>query len=156
MQSESQLTCSAEGLRIAIVVSDYHNSITERLSIEAKNTFIRAGGLSDDCILVHADGSWELPILAKAITNDTSIDAIVALGCIITGETTHDRVISDAIVAGLMNVALEWGHPVSMGILTCQTMKQAEDRAGGSSGNKGAEAMRAAIGTVTSLKVIQS
>lgn len=156
MQSESQQTCSADGLRIAIVVSNYHDSITERLSIDAKNTFISAGGLSENCILVQADGAWELPVLVKAIANENKVDAIVALGCIISGETTHDRVISDAIAGGLMRVALEWGHPVSMGVLTCQTMKQAQDRAGGSSGNKGAEAMRAAIGTVTTLKEVQS
>jgi 6,7-dimethyl-8-ribityllumazine synthase len=152
MQSKTPQLCSAEGLRVALVVSTYHRSVTERLSVEAKNTFVDAGGVEDDCTLFHAQGAWELPVLAKKLANENCVDAIIALGCIITGETTHDRIIGDAIAHGLMNVALDWGHPVSMGVLTCQSLKQAEERSGGSCGNKGAEAMRAAIGTAVTLK----
>lgn len=156
MQSKTQLLCSAEGLRIALVVSTYHKNITERLAVEAKNAFVAAGGAKDDCSIVQAQGAWELPVLAKKLANENCVDAIIALGCIITGETTHDRIIGDAIAHGLMSVALDWGHPVSMGVLTCQSLKQAEERSGGSCGNKGAEAVRAAIGTAVTLKELST
>ena len=156
MQSKTQPLYSAKNLRIALVVSAYHKSITERLAVEAKNTFIAAGGAKDDCTLVRAQGAWELPVLAKKLANEHGFDAIIALGCIITGETTHDRIIGDAIAQGLMTVALDWGHPVSMGVLTCQSLKQAEERSDGSCGNKGAEAMRAAIGTAVTLKELST
>ena len=155
MQSKTQQLCSAEGLRIALIVSTYHSAITKRLSIGAKKTFVAAGGAEEDCSIVHAEGAWELPVLAKQLANMNDVDAIIALGCIITGETTHDRIIGEAIAHGLMEVAIEWGQPVSMGVLTCQTIQQAEDRSGGSCGNKGEEAMRAAIGTVVSLNEMQ-
>jgi 6,7-dimethyl-8-ribityllumazine synthase len=156
MKSKTKHPCSAEGLRVAILVSDYHNSITESLSREATNTFMNAGGTAENCVLIRAEGAWELPILAKRVANENVVDAIVALGCIIKGETTHDRIIGEAIAMGLMRVAIEWGHPVSMGILTCQTIQQAEERSGGSAGNKGEEAMYAAIGTAQTLKELRS
>ena len=71
---------------------------------------------------------------------------------IITGETAHDKIIGHAIANGLMEIALEWGHPVSMGVLTCQTLEQAQARAGGNCGNKGIEAMNAAIETAITLR----
>ena len=152
MQSEPNQTCSANGLRVAIIVSRYHSTITEKLASAATSTFIDAGGLEEDCKLVHVAGAWELPVLAKTFSKENNVDAIVALGCIIAGETTHGRVIGDAIAQGLMTIALEWGQPVSMGVLTCQSMEQAEARSGGSAGNKGIEAMNAAIETAVSLK----
>ncbi len=152
MQSETNKTYSAKGLRVAIIVSRYHSSITENLATAATSTFIEAGGNAKDCELVHAAGAWELPIIAKSFATANDVDAIVALGCIISGETTHDRVIGEAIAQGLMAIAIEWGRPISMGVLTCQTMAQAQARAGGSSGNKGVEAMNAAIETATTLK----
>ncbi len=152
MQSKLQQSYSATELRVAIIVSDYHSSITKNLADGAKNTFTKHGGLKENLSIIHATGAWELPILAKTIACQGSVDAIVALGCIITGETTHDRVIGDAISHGLMTTSLEWGRPISMGVLTCQTLEQAEARSGGSSGNKGIESMLAAIGTATTLR----
>ncbi len=156
MQSETNQSCSAEGIRVAILVSDYHGGITKNLWKAAKDAFIEAGGQSEDCLLIHVDGAWELPILAKAIADINHVDAIVALGCVLTGETTHDQIIGETIADGLMKVSLDWGHPVSMGVLTCQTIEQAAARAGGSSGNKGIEAMHAAIGTATTLRNLQT
>jgi len=156
MQSETQQTSSAKGLRVAIIVSNYHQTITMNLAKAAQRTFIASGGLSEDCKLVHAAGAWELPILAKSFAHADEVDAIVALACIISGETTHDRIIGDAIAQGLMTIALQWGHPVSMGVLTCQSFEQAQARSGGSSGNKGEEAMHAAIQTAMTLKECHS
>jgi 6,7-dimethyl-8-ribityllumazine synthase len=152
MQSEIKHPSSSKGLRITIIVSDYHAPITENLANAAKQTFIECGGRSEDCNIIHVAGAWELPVLAKVIANANEVDGIVALGCILTGETTHDRVIAEAIANGLMSISIQWQHPVSMGVLTCQTLEQAQARAGGASGNKGVEAMHAAIETATTLK----
>ena len=98
----------------------------------------------------------ELPILAKQVINSKNADAVIALGCIITGETTHDQVIGYAIAHGLMQVGLECGKPVSMGVLTCQTIAQAQARSSESSSNKGREAMNAALHTIESLQEINA
>jgi 6,7-dimethyl-8-ribityllumazine synthase len=156
MQSEPVQPCSAKGQRITVIVSGYHSQITKNLADAAEATFINAGGLETDFNIITAAGAWELPVLARSIARLDTVDAIVALGCIITGETTHDRIIADAIAEGLMTIALEWGHPVSMGILTCKTMEQAKARSGGECGNKGTEAMTATIGTVNTLKEINA
>jgi 6,7-dimethyl-8-ribityllumazine synthase len=152
MQSKSTKTFKADNLHIAVIVSDYHSTITQALLLGAKKAFSDAGGKTNNLSVIHATGAWELPILAKSIAIKGNVDAIVTLGCILTGETTHDRIIGEAIANGLMNISLEWGHPVAMGVLTCQTIEQAEARSGGTSGNKGIESMLAAIGTATALK----
>ncbi|MBC8310010.1 MAG: 6,7-dimethyl-8-ribityllumazine synthase [Phycisphaerales bacterium] len=152
MQSEINHTRSSNGLRITIIVSDYHTTITENLANSAKQAFIECGGRSEDCNIIHVAGAWELPVLAKVVASANEVDGIVALGCILTGETTHDRVIAEAIAHGLMEISIQWQHPVSMGVLTCQTLEQAQARSGGSSGNKGVEAMHAAIETAATIK----
>jgi len=156
MQAEPLQPCSAKGLRITVIASGYHSKITTNLVTAAKDTFINAGGIEQDININTAAGAWELPVLAKAVASKNAVDAIVALGCIIAGETSHDRIIADAIAEGLMTIALDWGHPVSMGILTCQSMEQAEARSGGASGNKGTEAMHAAICTASALKELHT
>ncbi|MAI66390.1 MAG: 6,7-dimethyl-8-ribityllumazine synthase [Phycisphaerae bacterium] len=152
MQEETTTSKSASELTIAILVSTYHTAITSKLEEGARSAFINAGGIEHNCKTIAVVGAWELPIIAKTISLHEKYDAIVALGCIITGETTHDQVIGHAIAQGLMRTSLDWGHPVSMGVLTCQTIEQAEARAGGSSGNKGIEAMHAAIETEMTLR----
>ena len=152
MRSETIKPGSSNGLKIVVLVSSYHEEVTESLSSGAQDTFIELGGKKEDCKIINTSGAWELPVLAKVIANENKCNAIVALGCIITGETTHDRVIGDAIANGLMRVAVDWGHPVSMGVLTCQNLDQAKQRAGGVCGNKGSEAMKAAITTAVELK----
>ena len=156
MQSEPLTNCCADGLRVAILVSTYHSSITENLENGAKQAFYDGGGQPEHCIIAHTSGAWELPVLAQSCANANTVDAIVALGCIIAGETTHDRIIGDAIAHGLMQVALSWGHPVAMGVLTCQTLEQARERSNDTPHNKGSQAMLAAIGTVRSLRELQS
>tara|TARA_B100000959_G_C14890075_1_gene586323 strand:+ start:317 stop:787 length:471 start_codon:yes stop_codon:yes gene_type:complete len=152
MQSGSTTTSSASELKVAIITSSYHDNITSELSRGAETAFLEAGGLPEHCIHVQAAGAWELPVLAKQLSQLNQVDAIVALGCIITGETTHDQVIGNAIAQGLMNISLDWANPVSMGVLTCQTIEQAESRSSSTSSNKGREAMRAAINTAVTLK----
>jgi len=152
MRSDTSQISSASGFKITLLVSAYHRDVTTKLQEGAHAAFIDAGGNVDDCQCISVPGAWELPVVAKVLATRGGLDAIVALGCIISGETTHDRVIGAAIANGLMQVALEWHRPVSMGVLTCQTMEQALARAGGSHGNKGEDSMHAAIEAVTRLR----
>ena len=140
-----------DDLRITIVVSQYHAEVTDALTEGAKDAFTNAGGNEHQLTTVPVSGSWELPVVAVAIAEQAEVDAIVALGCIISGETSHDQVIAHAIAAGLMQLSIRWGKPVAMGILTCNTMEQAQARAGGDCGNKGIEAMNAALCTITTI-----
>jgi 6,7-dimethyl-8-ribityllumazine synthase len=152
MQSHSTNTYDSKDMQIAILVSSYHEEITNKLAQGAVSAFLDSGGEDDNYKIIEVAGAWELPVVAKKISTLGNFDAIVALGCIITGETTHDKVIANGIANGLMKVSLDWGHPVSMGVLTCQSIEQAKERAGGNCGNKGIEAMQAAIQTETSLR----
>jgi len=152
MLDEMHVDTSAAGLKIAVLQSTYHADITHKLVQGALSAFTAHGGNTADCDVIQVAGAWELPVVAKKITQKSDYDCVVALGCIITGETTHDKVIAHAIANGLMQIALDWGHPVSMGILTCQTLEQAQARAGGDYGNKGVESMLAAIKTETTLR----
>ena len=86
--------------------------------------------------------------------DDQPVDGVVALGCVITGETTHDQYINTAVSTALANLSAQTGVPIGFGILTCQNMEQARERAGGSKGNKGAEAMLAVIVTIRALEKI--
>ena len=152
MRSKPQQSVDASGLKVTILVSSYHDDVTTKLLEGAKTTFVESGGSEEDCQSMMISGSWELPVVASAIASNGGVDAIVALGCIISGETTHDQIIADAIAEGLMAVATQWKLPVSMGVLTCQTLRQAHDRAGGECGNKGSEAMYAALSTIAVLQ----
>lgn len=151
MLDQPSLPISRDDLRIVIVVSQYHAEITASLTEGAKEAFINAGGNEQQLTIVPVPGAWELPVVAAAIAEETEVDAIVALGCIVAGETSHDQVIAQAIAGGLMELSIRWGKPVAMGLLTCNTMEQAQARAGGDCGNKGIEAMNAALCTITTI-----
>ena len=145
MYTKPSTTHTANDLRIGMVVSRYHESVTTALARGAEQAFIGGGGREDDLVILHAPGTFEIPILVDGLAYAGSFDAIVALGCVITGETTHDRYICESVAHALQRVATESGVPVGFGILTCQTLQQAEARAGGDKGNKGAETMQAVI-----------
>jgi len=146
------LPISTFDLTIAIVVSRYHAEITDALAEGAKQAFIDAGGNESQLLMIPVSGAWELPVIASTLLEETKVDAVVALGCIITGETTHDQVIANAIAHGLMQLSLNSGKPLSMGILTCRTFDQAMARAGGDCGNKGIESMNAALATISTIR----
>jgi len=133
----------ASGLRIAVIASAYHADVTGALRDGAVSALQGRGGTI--AIEDSAPGAFELPMVAQAVAARGDVDAVVALGCVLTGETSHDRYISDAVAHGLMQVALRHGVPVTFGVLTCVTIEQARARAGGARGNKGSEAMDAAI-----------
>ena len=144
----------AAGLRIGIAVSRYHHDITEALWKGAVDTFTGAGGSRADLDVVAAPGSFELTIVAQALAAREDLDGVVALGCIIRGETSHDRHLAGAIAGGLTRVALDARKPVAFGVLTCQSLHQARARAGGEHGNKGVEAMTAAIEAIRTLRAL--
>lgn len=133
--------------RVAIVVSRYNATVTDELEAGALAAWEDVGGRRDDMTIVPAAGSWEIVPLAMAACDREDIDGVVTLGCIIRGETTHDRILADAVAKGLVDVMMTTGKPVSLGVLTVENVAQAQARAGGDQGNKGAEAMLALVET---------
>lgn len=145
MHTAVPLTANAKGLRVGIATSLYHHEVTTALRAGAVADFMSLGGKEDDLVLVDAPGSFELIAIAHALAARADIDAVVGLGCILTGETTHDRYICEAVANGFAAITAATGKPIAFGVLTCQTIEQAEARAGGTKGNKGVEALRAAV-----------
>jgi 6,7-dimethyl-8-ribityllumazine synthase len=132
---------------VAVVVSRYNASITDKLLEGARNTFnvhCPDGRLE----IIPAPGAFELPAMALAAASTGRFHGIAALGCLIRGETTHDRVIADAVANGLIQVTIATNVPVTFGVLTVDTPEQAQARAGGDHGNKGADAMTALLETI--------
>ncbi|MCL1851140.1 MAG: 6,7-dimethyl-8-ribityllumazine synthase [Bacteroidetes bacterium] len=130
-----------KNVKIGIVVSDWNKTITGALK-EGALAFLCEVGIAKEQIIVHSvPGSFELPSGVSMLLNtDISIDAVICLGCVIQGETRHFEFISQAVANGIMRVSLDYGVPVIFGVLTCDTMEQAQERAGGKHGNKGIEA----------------
>ena len=136
---------SAEGLRFAIVVSRFNSFITERLLASALDALDRAGAGSKDVDVVHVPGSFELPLAAKKLASTGKYDALIAIGCILRGETAHYDYVCSETARGLQLAQMESGLPIIFCVLTCDTLEQAIDRAGLKGGNKGFEAALAAI-----------
>ncbi len=131
--------------RFAIVVSRYHESITSKLLSGALQTLIDHG-ISDQSIEVAwVPGAWEIPVTAQRLAQTRRYTAILCLGAVIRGETTHDQYINLQVSSSLGQLALSSGVPVLFGVLTCNTLQQARDRCGGKTGNKGVECAEAAL-----------
>ena len=133
------------GSHVGIVVSRYNLSITTRLLEGALQVLAEAGVPEGDVQVVWVPGAWELPVAAQRLARREQVKAVLCLGAVIQGETTHDQYINQQVVSSLGQLALENDLPVLFGVLTCQTMEQALNRAGGSMGNKGAECAQAAL-----------
>lgn len=136
---------SAEGLRFGIVVSRFNSFITDRLLASALDALDRAGAGNKDVDVVHVPGSFELPLAAKKLASTGEYDALIAIGCILRGETTHYDYVCSETARGLQLAQMESGLPIIFCVLTCDTLEQAIDRAGLKGGNKGFEAGLAAI-----------
>lgn len=139
---------------VAIIVSRYNASITGPLLDGALTTFAQTFSGADQPEVFEAPGAYELPTLALHAALSERFDGVLALGCIIKGDTSHDRVIADAVAKGLLDVSLSTGVPVAFGVLTVDTPQQATDRAGGSKGNKGQEAMSALLDSIDAINTI--
>ncbi len=136
---------SAAGKRFAIVVSRFNEFITERLFRSAFNGLLRCGAKPSDIAVVRVPGAFEIPSAARTLATTKKYDAIICLGCLIRGDTAHYDVIVNEVTRGIGQSAQETGVPHAFGVLTCETLEQAIDRAGLKMGNKGFEAALAAV-----------
>jgi 6,7-dimethyl-8-ribityllumazine synthase len=139
----------AKGLKVALVVARWNELVTARLLDGALDALIRHGAAASDLTVVKVPGSWEVPLVAGKLAASDAYDAVVALGCLIRGETPHFDLLAAEAAKGLAQAATASGKPVLFGVLTCDTMEQALDRAGGKAGNKGWDAATAAIEMVS-------
>ena len=135
----------ATGKRFAIVVSRFNAFITERLLQGALDALLRCGAKRTDIEIVRVPGSFETPSAARTLAETKKYDAIVCLGCLLRGDTAHYDVIVNEVTRGIGQSAQETGVPHAFGVLTCDTLEQAIDRAGLKMGNKGFEAALAAV-----------
>jgi 6,7-dimethyl-8-ribityllumazine synthase len=142
----------ASPLSIAIVVSRFNEQVTSRLLEGALAVLKRHGAASHD--VFWAPGSFELPVIALHLARSGRYEAVVCLGAVIRHETDHYLHVSTQAAAGIQQAALQTGVPCIFGVLTCDTEEQALERAGGSRGNKGAEAAEAAIQTANLLRAL--
>jgi 6,7-dimethyl-8-ribityllumazine synthase len=138
----------------AIVVSRFNDLVTKRLLDGAVDTLRRHGADESKIVVVWVPGSFEIPLVADRLAHSGRHVAVICLGAVIQGQTTHHEYINHQVAAGIMRTAQETGIPLTFGVLTCQTMEQALDRAGGKAGNKGCEAALAAIEMVNVLNTL--
>lgn len=135
----------ASGLRFAIVGSRFNEFITDRLLRSAYDGLIRSGARERDIAIVRVPGAFEIPSAARTLAQSSQYDAIICLGCLLRGDTAHYDVIVNEVTRGIGQSAQETGVPHAFGVLTCDTLEQAIDRAGLKMGNKGFEAALAGI-----------
>lgn len=140
---------SAEGMKFAIVVARWNAVITDRLLEGALDALLRSGAKRGDIQVVRVPGAWEVPAAARAIAEQKKVDAVVTLGCLIRGETAHYEAIYNEVSRGIGQSQQDTGIPHGFGVLTCETLEQALNRAGIKAGNKGFEAAAAAIEMVS-------
>ncbi|AMY11210.1 6,7-dimethyl-8-ribityllumazine synthase [Luteitalea pratensis] len=140
----------APGLRVALVVSTYHDDITERLATGALEALAAAGVSSSDIERLDVPGAYEIPFGARTAATSGRIDAVVCLGCLIKGETPHFDYIASAVSHGIMQASLSQGTPMAFGVLTVNSLEEAEARVPAGPGNKGHEA---AVAVVTMAKL---
>jgi len=136
---------SAVGLRFALVVSRFNSFITERLLRSALDALERGGATGRDVDVVHVPGAFELPLTAKKLAASGRYDALIAIGCVLRGETAHYEYVCAETARGLQLAQMDTGVPVVFCVLTCDTLEQAIARAGVKGGNKGFEAGLGAI-----------
>jgi 6,7-dimethyl-8-ribityllumazine synthase len=142
LQSAKQVNSKGS---LVIIVSDYNSAITHKLMDGAIGTLTSAGISQDQIQIEHVPGAWELPLAALRSLKQSEVDAVMVFGCVIKGETTHDEHINRAVSTSLMDLSLRFEKPVGFGLLTVNTLAQAEARAGGSVGNKGEETAQAVL-----------
>ena len=149
---QGELVCPEANF--AIVVSRFNDLITSRLVDGACETITRHGGKADRIDVVSVPGSFEIPLAAQTLATSGKYAAVICVGAVIQGSTSHHEYINSQVAAGITSISRESGVPVTFGVITCESMEQALDRAGGKVGNKGEEAALAAIEMVNLLKKI--
>jgi len=141
-------------MSIAVVVSRFNQALTEKLLAGALEALGKCGIDSDSVDVVWVPGSFELPPAAKRLAESGRYDAIACLGCVLRGETPHFDYVAGQAATGIARVGLDTGVPIAFGVITADTLQQAVERAGGSSGNKGFDAVMTAVGMANLMKMI--
>jgi 6,7-dimethyl-8-ribityllumazine synthase len=131
--------------KIGIVVSEYNQEITGALSKGCINSLLKYGVKEKNIIVETVPGAYELPLACKWMFDKKKMDAVIALGCVIKGDTDHDKYINHAVSQALMSLGIETSAPFVFGVITPNNLQQAKDRAGGKHGNKGVECAVAAL-----------
>jgi 6,7-dimethyl-8-ribityllumazine synthase len=139
----------ASGKRFAIVVSRFNAFITERLLVSCCDGLLRTGASKKDIAIVRVPGAFEIPSAARTLASTGKYDAIICIGCLLRGDTAHYDVIVNEVTRGIGQSEQRTGVPHAFGVLTCDTLEQAIDRAGLKMGNKGFEAALAAVEMAT-------
>jgi 6,7-dimethyl-8-ribityllumazine synthase len=142
------------GQTVGVIVSRWNELVTKELLEGALDELNRHGAA--EVLVVHVPGTWEIPVAAKALLASGKISGIVALGCILQGQTPHAKLLGGDVGGALMSLQVEYGKPVAWGILTPDTQDQALDRSGLKFGNKGREAALATIEMIGALGQIAS
>ena len=140
---------SAAGMKFAIVTTRWNTVITDRLLQGSLDCLKRSGAARGDIQVVRVPGAWEIPNAARTLAESKTVDAVITLGCLLRGETAHYEAIYNEVARGIGQSQQETGVPHAFGVLTCETLEQALDRAGLKAGNKGFEAASAAIEMVS-------
>ncbi len=138
---------NGQGLHVGVVVARFNEVITRKLLDSALETLVRHGVRDEDITVGWVPGSFELPVVAKAMAKSGRYHAVICLGAVIRGETSHYDMVAGQTAGGISSIALETGVPTIFGVLTTENMDQALNRAGGKSGNMGATTAVAAIET---------
>ncbi|MBW4026394.1 MAG: 6,7-dimethyl-8-ribityllumazine synthase [Acidobacteria bacterium] len=147
---------SAAGMRFAIVTARWNAVITDRLLQGSLDCLFRSGARKEDVEVLRVPGAWEIPSAARKLAEQKRFDAIITLGCLLRGETAHYEAIYNEVSRGIGQSQQETGIPHAFGVLTCDTLEQALDRAGVKAGNKGFEAASAAIEMVSLHRKIET
>lgn len=138
MEYEGKLIASND-VKVAIVVSKFNKSVTDKLRAGAKSIFLRYGIAENNIDTVWVPGAFEIPAIAKLLLSSNKYDGVCALGSVIKGQTSHYDYVCSGVTSGINQIALEFSTPITFGVLTTDTLEQAQQRAGGKGGNKGEE-----------------
>ncbi|MBL8984534.1 MAG: 6,7-dimethyl-8-ribityllumazine synthase [Gemmatimonadetes bacterium] len=138
-------TPTGRGAHVGVVASRFNETITRRLVDGALDALVRHGVALDDIDVVWVPGAWELPVAARRLLGSGRYDVLVALGAVIRGDTPHFDYVAGEASRGIAQASEEYETPIGFGLLTCDTMEQAEARTGGAHGNKGWDAALAAL-----------
>jgi 6,7-dimethyl-8-ribityllumazine synthase len=142
------------GARVAVVIARFNSLVTDRLLAGALDALTRYNVSDDKVLVVRVPGSLEIPAVARKLAMSGKFDAVVCLGAVVRGSTPHFDYVAAGTASGLASISLETGVPVIFGVLTCDTMEQALDRAGGKAGNKGFDAAVAAVEMINVMKAL--
>jgi len=142
----------ARGRKVAIAAARFNDFIVSSLLKGATSAWAEKGGAANDLLIARVPGAFELPVIARQLALSGKYDAVVALGCVIRGDTPHFEYVAGECARGLTMVSLESGLPIIFGVLTVETVEQALERAATTAGNKGGESMDTALEMISLLK----